>query len=373
MKREVPKNVRQIGNVSDSSKIYVEDYVDTFFNQLCEKSDQKTVGAFLVGEIVREKEEDYIYVYGAVRMQELLQKGKDIFISEETWKKACEDCKQYFGNAEILGWFLAAEGQALETNHNILKVHQKFFAREKSIFVVKEAREKEEKYFVHKFKDLMEVGGHYIYYEKNVEMQDYMITNRKKNGMTPSEIIEDTVTKNFRNVIQGKIEKKEKKSSSRYVYALSTFLVLVLVVTGITMMNNYDKLQTMKDSLSKIEKPEDALETLNSLTDKEDEETEEETPVEDTPEAPEVPQEPVSPEVPQETPQETPQENPQEPTEAEGSEAVEPSAYTVQKGDTLASISIAKYGNTGRVDEICELNGLEDVDLIFIGQKLLLP
>ena len=31
MERQLPKNVRQIGNVSDSPKIYVEDYVDTFF------------------------------------------------------------------------------------------------------------------------------------------------------------------------------------------------------------------------------------------------------------------------------------------------------------------------------------------------------
>ena len=37
MERQLPKNVRQIGNVSDSPKIYVEDYVDTFFAGLCEK------------------------------------------------------------------------------------------------------------------------------------------------------------------------------------------------------------------------------------------------------------------------------------------------------------------------------------------------
>ena len=43
MKRQLPKNVRQIGNVSDSSKIYVEDYVDTFFNQLCSKADQEMI------------------------------------------------------------------------------------------------------------------------------------------------------------------------------------------------------------------------------------------------------------------------------------------------------------------------------------------
>ena len=71
MRRQFPKNIRQIGNVSDSTKIYVEDYVDTFFNQLCDKADQTVKGAFLVGEVVQEEEENYIYVYGAIRMKEI--------------------------------------------------------------------------------------------------------------------------------------------------------------------------------------------------------------------------------------------------------------------------------------------------------------
>ena len=66
MKKQLPKNVRQIGNVSDSSKIYVEDYVDTFFNQLCDKTDQMPIGAFLVGEKVQEEDQDLIYIYGAI-------------------------------------------------------------------------------------------------------------------------------------------------------------------------------------------------------------------------------------------------------------------------------------------------------------------
>ena len=126
MKRELPKNVRQIGNVSDSSKIYVEDYVDTYFNQLCEKADQALVGAFLIGEIVQEGEEDYIYIFGAIQMTELQQKGKDVVVTENTWKEACETSKKYFGNAEILGWFLVSPNLVLEVNHNLLKIHQKY-------------------------------------------------------------------------------------------------------------------------------------------------------------------------------------------------------------------------------------------------------
>ena len=44
MENKFPKNVRQIGNVSDTPKIYVEDYVDTFLNQICDKADKEQAG-----------------------------------------------------------------------------------------------------------------------------------------------------------------------------------------------------------------------------------------------------------------------------------------------------------------------------------------
>ena len=55
MERQIPKNVRQIGNVSDSPKIYVEDYVDTFFLQLCDKAKDGPIGAFLVGDMQKRR------------------------------------------------------------------------------------------------------------------------------------------------------------------------------------------------------------------------------------------------------------------------------------------------------------------------------
>lgn len=366
MNRQLPKNIRQIGNVSDSTKIYVEDYVDTFFNQLCEKADQAPIGAFLVGEIVQEEDESYIYVYGAIRMQEIQQKGRDVHIQESTWKNACEVCKEFFGDAEILGWFLMVTGQPLEMNPNFLKVHQKLFAREKSIFILKDSREKEEKYYLHKYRDLMECGGHYIYYEKNTEMQNYMISIRKKMGMTPSEIIEDTVTKNFRSVVRDKMGKNEQQTSSRFTYAFSTFLVLVVVVIGVTMVNNYDKMQGMQDSLDKLNasvserEEEEAIETVGTIvsgnTDAERDQEKEEQNLEDE-------KNNTSGQISIDT-------------TTNGSGSVQENTgevYMVEKGDTLATISRKVYGDITHIDEICRMNGLEDGNLIYIGQKLLLP
>ena len=390
MKRQLPKNVRQIGNVSDSSKIYIEDYVDTFFNQLCEKAEQEMLGAFLIGETVQEEDQDYIYVYGAIRMKELVVKGKDFVIGEHVWKDACEKCKEYFGNAEILGWFITGGEHPLELNHNINKLHQKFFSREKSIFVTKNARDKEEKFYIYKYRDMMECSGHYVYYEKNVEMQNYMIATRKKVGFTPSEIIEDRVTKNFRSLIREKNEKVEQKNHSRLVYGMSTFLVLVIVVIGVTMLNNYDKMQGVQDSLSALNGEEskenegDIAEVFGENVTSENQEDEPDEGAQTTQPGSdqttgadgEQATQPESEQTVQPDGEQTTQPNDGQTPGQDGTETPvikEPMTYVVKKGDTLETISREQYGDVAHVNEICKINGLDDGNLIFIGQKLLLP
>ena len=69
---------------------------------------------------------------------------------------------------------------------------------------MKDPVEKDETYFVHKMNDLMEIGGHYTYYEKNPSMQNYMISERKRNGVSPSETVEDRAAKDFRTMVRAK-------------------------------------------------------------------------------------------------------------------------------------------------------------------------
>ena len=47
--------------------------------------------------------------------------------------------------------------------------------------------------------------------------------------------------------------------------------------------------------------------------------------------------------------------------------------YTVRKGDTLVNISIGLYNDQDYVDLICELNNIDDPDLIYEGMVLELP
>ncbi len=184
MERQIPKNVRQIGNVSDSPKIYVEDYVDTFFLQLSEKSEKEKQpeGAFLIGEIQKQDNEEYIYIYGAIKIKELKKEGGEYLIDDKIWKCGCEECSQYFEEGEIIGWFVTEHDLQLAPSSINVKLHKKLFPKKNTVLVMKDSANQEDVFFVHKLGDLMEIGGHYTYYEKNPCMQNYMIASRKKMG-----------------------------------------------------------------------------------------------------------------------------------------------------------------------------------------------
>ena len=59
--------------------------------------------------------------------------------------------------------------------------------------------------------------------------------------------------------------------------------------------------------------------------------------------------------------------------EAVSQEVKEPERYRVEKGDTLLEISRLRYGTDDMVGKICEINGLEDGDKIYVGETILLP
>ena len=67
-------------------------------------------------------------------------------------------------------------------DQSTVKLHRKSFPKKNTVFIMKDPAEKEEVYYVHKMNDLMEIGGHYTYYEKKSLHADYMISTRKKNG-----------------------------------------------------------------------------------------------------------------------------------------------------------------------------------------------
>ena len=346
MERQFPKNVRQIGNVSDEPKIYVEDYVDTYLNQLKEKAAKEPVMAVLAGEIVTQEGQEVVYISGAVRVEEVKTENGKLEFDIEASDRAEELRKEHFPTCQTIGWCLIESGNLMGREQDAARVHERFFAKANSIFIHKDAVENEEVFYAYKFGELMQMGGHYIYYEKNPDMQNYMIHARRQIGVTPSEVVEDRAAKDFRSAIREQLEAKEHHQNSRFVYAASILLIVVVLAMGISTMNNYDKMEAVQTSLETLSQtvtePKQKTETLSGKESEKDTQN-----VQKTGTVPEI-------------------STVQEQLGAE-------EYYEVVKGDTLDRISEKVYGDASHVDAICRMNGLSDGNLIYIGQKLLLP
>lgn len=403
MERQIPKNVRQIGNVSDSPKIYVEDYVDTFFTQLCEKCEKAgngPVGAFLVGDIQSGDDGEFVYIYGAIQMHELKMNGNEYVIDESTWKHAYEDCKQFFEDGEMLGWFVAHPGVPLTPESSTVKLHKKSFPKKNTVFIMKDPVEKDETYYVHKMNDLMEIGGHYTYYEKNPCMQNYMISSRKKNGAFSTETVEDRAAQDFRNLVRKRGKYRKQKRAGGLMYAASACLVLIIIIMGVSMVNSFDRMKSVQSTLETLADRNDTVETrevsgsVTAVTAEEQtdsgQDTEEQSSDDQTADdaaqaenAQAAQEEENSVDTGQEAGAETETTTDSNRTgsadealdqqdtagDTNGSNGV----YIVEEGDTLAIISRKMYGDVAHVDAICRMNGITDGNLIYIGQKLLLP
>ena len=402
MEKQFPKNVRQIGNVCDSPKIYVEDYVDTFFTQLCEKCEKAgngPIGAFLVGDIQSGDDGEFVYIYGAIQMHELKMNGNEYVIDESTWKHAYEDCKQFFEDGEMLGWFVAHPGVPLTPEPSTVKLHKKSFPKKNTVFIMKDPVEKDETYYVHKMNDLMEIGGHYTYYEKNPCMQNYMISSRKKNGAFSTETVEDRAAQDFRNLVRKRGKYRKQKKTGGLMYAASACLVLVIIIMGVSMVNSFDRMKSVQSTLETLADRNDTMETqetsgsVTAITSEEQtgkgqeegtaetDQTEKDAGQSDQDQT--IQNEENSADAGQKVEEETGTKTDSGETssadesqtknntskDANGSDGV----YIVEEGDTLAIISRKMYGDVTHVDAICRMNGITDGNLIYVGQKLLLP
>lgn len=421
----VPRNIRQIGFISGDCRIYIEDYVYTFLGRTA--SSEKILGskegctAVLTGEIKWQEGIAYVFVKGAILAKNMEAAREHIDFSEEIWADIHEEQEKYFENQEIVGWFFSQAECPVAATEVFTKAHVKNFGGEK-VLMLMEPVEREDGFFRYENGNLVRQRGYYIYYEKNPQMQAYMIDNNSDMQVEKAEETGDETVKNIRKIINGKkneegTEKPEKKEekTSVFSYAATAALAAAVFAVGV---NFYQDYRTAKQEAGETAQVSSVIEA------KTEKKKEEPKPLPTSAPA-------VTP-VPTKKPSETPVEEKQEPRtvtpeitaapvqETDGSsvyreesdvrkakrrEALEKQKnaeqtgnnvteqetsgqndsvseetaagtkefYVIRPGDTLYQISVARYGSTDAIEEICRLNGLSEQEIIYPGQIIVLP
>ena len=391
---ELPKNIRQIGLVSGDYRIYIEDYVYTFLHRAAQtKGRDEENGsclAILLGEARWRSGNGVVFIRGA-----LLTEGEEISeehieITQNMWQTIHEEQEKYFEGQEIVGWFLACQSLSMEASELIQKVHRKQFGAEKIVMLLDTA-EQEEAFFRYENNFLVRQSGYYIYYEKNIQMQNYMLEKNPQLQKEEQETVQDDAVKAFRSLIQKKkkedTEETEEKTSV-FSYAAVACLALPLVVAGARFYRNHqagqkpeEEIQTASANLRQEIKVTPALTVVPKNTVSADKMTPTETP-KPTPTADPtaVPTVGISEKEEQIYKEEADArkarrriENSRKNTETETAAAQTQKSYTIRPGDTLYQISIEKYGTMDKVTEICRANGISEDEIIYPGQIIVLP
>ena len=399
----MPRNVRQIGLANGDYRIYIEDYVYTFLCSLAE--DEKPEGqgsvAVLTGEIQWTADMTCIFIKGAIAADGMEAAAEHIDFSEKLWQKLQEDKDQYFPEQEIVGWFFAQPQIAMEITELFVKVHLRHFGGEK-ILMLMDPGEREDAFFRYDGGMMAKLSGYYIYYEKNSQMQTYMIERSQKEGGEASEEVEDRDVRNFRKIIDSKNpEERGEEKTSVFSYAATVCLALAVLVAGVGFYRNQqEKTEVPEDyraasasvvqitpavtePVRRVSVSPKAVQTQKPLQTQKPVQTQEAvrgTPVPTettqkrekisiTPEPRSSKKQSVS-EATQKKDNKTEEKKTEETSVAAGNPG---ETYVIRPGDTLYQISLNRYGTVAAMEQICALNGISANEIIYPGQVIVLP
>lgn len=424
----VPKNIRQIGQAGENYRIYMEDYAYTFLKKKAGAVNEGQDGgclAVLTGESKWIGGVTYIFIRGALAVENAEISAEHIDFTEEMWKGIHEELKKYFEGQEIAGWFFAARSLSMETTDLFQRVHLRHFGGGEKVLMLMDPAEQEEAFFRYENNFLVRQTGYYLYYEKNPQMQTYMLEKIPDISGAEQETVQDDAVKAFRRII-GKKKTEEpaeaEEKPSVFSYAATACLVMAVAAVGIRFYQNYQHVQeqnvkteaaaSILDDTKEIqgtaaETEKAAVSPAAQAERKSEKETADITP---TPKIMENSGEPdqdgtetlteedkaiyreesdvrkaerrvqaarenrENKEATENTDNTEENEEREISSETIANGAAESGiSYIIRPGDTLYQISLEKYGTMDKINEICRMNGISEDELIYPGQIIVLP
>lgn len=333
----LPKNIRQIGEQEDGMKIYLEDYVNTFIHRYVSSGEENS-GGILLGQRERINGVDYLFIKGAIETNNPLE-SKGLENAQIAGK-----IKTYFPDLVVCGCFFFDKLEKV-SRLQLTKMFEEHYQSEGQVlyyihgqdeeFCIKDAQS-----------GIRKLAGHYVYYERNEQMQAYMeAKSHDKVEVKPREpdIPQEPIRKER---IRGR-KKKRRESDMLDIVVRTVSLLGIFLLAFVIFSDQISITKIGSNNKSEVE----SVETL--------------------PVAASV----VESESVAESESLSKQESESESGESssEVNAVIIPKAYTILKGESIASISLKFYGTLDMVDKICELNEISNPDYVRVGQKIQLP
>ena len=363
---DTPARVKQMGSIEGNVKIFVEDYVYTYLYQYGRSGGGKEKLAALIGRHYVVNGQETVVISGAIQGRGTVQENGMERFSEETWEYIGGQMQTYFKGMTIVGWVHCQPGFGAFLMAKYERFHREYFKENWQVLFVLDTVDKLDTFYIYNEErtGLRQARGYFIYYDKNREMQEYMlensmvrpkeeqvreeretaaaITEERRERRKPTQEERMDAAQDIRRVLRKReaAAKQAKKEHDRLLAAVSCVLCVVCVSLGIAMMQSLDRLRTVETELM-------AMQTTYQTLAEDFEGVKVQSVFA-------VQQAEVQADTAENTTEKT-------------------KKYIVESGDSLGYISRKFYGDNSGIETIMDVNGLMNADMIYEGQVLWIP
>ena len=248
---KLPKNIRQVGERDQVVKLYIEDYVNTYLKRLYPAGGQDLRVGLLLGEIRTEDGIPFLFIDGALEMEQVTREGEKVEFTEEAWKKAYQVMEQMFPHRSVQGWFLCGAPGCALSPLDYWKQHGQYFSGKNQLMYLNSGLEGEEAIYTASEDGFYKLRGYSIYYERNQMMQDYMVS--RKDARRVESGTRDMVIQDFRDRME---ERKQSVGHARSAIGLlggtCSVLAVLVLAGGLVMFGNYRKMKDMEAVIASV-------------------------------------------------------------------------------------------------------------------------
>lgn len=367
----MPARTKQMGSIENHVKIFMEDYVYTYLYQYGRSGGGKEKLAALIGKHYEVEGQEVLVISGAIQGKGTIQQNGVECFTEETWEYIGGQMQTYFKGMTLVGWVHCQPGFGAFLMARDEAFHREYFREKWQVLFVVDTMDKLDTFYIYNEDGagLRQAKGYFVYYDKNREMQEYMLENsmirpreeegtarqaerdpvvqaegepRRKRKPTAEERMD--AAKEIRQVLQKRerTAKQAKKEHDRVLAAVSGVLCVVCLCMGLAMLQSLDRLRTVESELVAMQS---SYQTL--AADFEGVKVQRVFAAE--------------------------QAERKQAVETEQEETKTTKKYIVESGDSLGYISRKYYGDNSGIQRIMEANGLENADMIYEGQVLWIP
>lgn len=379
----LPKNIKQMGNLDEAIKIYMEDYVFTYLQQYARESIDKEQIALLVGDSYNIDGNQVLFINGAIKGEHTYQKDGMVKFSEESFKYNDEQLAKYFPDSKIVGWFYSQPGFSDYISEGYVTYHNELFDDNK-VFFLNDPVENIGGFYKAESESLKSIKGFIIYYEKNEQMSEYMLDNKPKLSKDEENAFkqkDEKLIKLSRTPKPKKTEQKtaiENKKMSSIFCSLSAVLFLVCFIMGSGLIQSEDRISTLEQRIAKLDDSyryvlsqmkDDNVHSVfaqNNEIQTIEQTTQATTKAEITTKTEQTTQEPT-------TQEPTTQEPTTQKIETTTISTENMEKYEIKEGDSLGGISHKFYGTITKMEDIMQVNNIDDPNKIYSGMIISLP